>query len=160
MMRQIRTTAPRIEKYTTNVGRLKRSRRSSRERVGSGTMPNTAMRTAPPAIRMVPRIIHGEKTSPRMKRAKNAFHRRDTAPRGARITTGSDAIWTNDPKILEEMKMAKPSSQSLCERSDQQGERIIEQECSHGLRCSTRCSCSGKNWLRTWLLRCIVRPRD
>lgn len=118
MMRQIKTRAPRIEKYIKNAGLLKSLRRSSSERVCSGTMPNTAMRTAPPAIRMVPRIIHGENTSPKMKRAKKAFHRRDTAPRGARITTGSDAICTRDPRMLEEMKMAKPNSQSLFDNEE------------------------------------------
>lgn len=92
MARQMNTTAPRIEKYATNVGRLKSSSRSSSERVGSGTIPNTAIKTAPPAISTVPKIIQGEKTSPNIRRAKKAFHRRDTAPKGARMTTGRDAI--------------------------------------------------------------------
>jgi hypothetical protein len=64
-----------------------------------------AMRTAPPAMRRVPRIIQSENTSPRMKQAKKSFHKRETAPSGARMTTGRDAIWNNDPRILEEMKM-------------------------------------------------------
>ena len=81
--------------------------------MGSGTMPKTAMRTAPPAMSIVPMIIHGENTSPRSRRAKNAFHRSETAPRGARITTGSEAIWKRDPRILEEIKIAKPKSQRL-----------------------------------------------
>lgn len=76
-------------------------------------MPNTAMRIAPPAMRKVPSIIHGEKTSPKMKRAKKAFQSRDTAPRGASMTTGRAAICTSDPNILEEMKIAKPNNQSL-----------------------------------------------
>ena len=70
-------------------------------------MPKIAMSTAPPAMRSVPRTIHGEKTSPSRIRAKKAFHRRDTAPSGARITTGSEAICTTDPKRLEDMKMAE-----------------------------------------------------
>ena len=81
-------------------------RRSSRECVGSGTMPKTAIRTAPPAMRRVPRTIHGEKTSPRSSRAKKAFQRRETAPSGARITTGREAIWKTEPKRLEEMNIA------------------------------------------------------
>jgi len=70
-------------------------------------MPKIAMRTAPPAIRRVPRIIQSENTSPRMKQAKNAFHRRETAPRGARMTTGSEAIWNSEPRMLEEMKITE-----------------------------------------------------
>jgi hypothetical protein len=70
-------------------------------------MPKIAMRTAPPAMRRVPRIIQREITSPRMKQAKNAFHRRETAPRGARMTTGSEAIWNSEPRMLEEMKMTE-----------------------------------------------------
>jgi hypothetical protein len=50
------------------------------------------MRMAPPAMRMVPRIIHGENLSPRMRRAKKAFQSSETAPRGARMTTGREAI--------------------------------------------------------------------
>ena len=65
-----------------------------------------AINTAPPAIRTVPMIIHGEKTSPSSSREKNAFQRRETAPSGARITTGSDAIWKREPRTLDEMKMA------------------------------------------------------
>lgn len=68
-------------------------------------MPKIATRTAPPAMRRVPRIIQRENTSPRMKQAKNAFHRRETAPRGARMTTGSEAIWNSEPRMLEEMKI-------------------------------------------------------
>ena len=68
-------------------------------------MPKIAMRTAPPAMRRVPRIIQRENTSPRMKQAKNAFHRRETAPRGARITTGREAIWNIEPRMLEVMNM-------------------------------------------------------
>ena len=79
-------------------------------------MPKIAMRTAPPAMRMVPMSIHGEKTSPRRRRAKKAFQRRATAPRGARMTTGRDAIWKREPRMLEEMKMVKPRSQRLRER--------------------------------------------
>jgi len=68
---------------------------------------------APPAIRIVPNIIHGEKTSPRRRRAKNAFQSKETAPSGARMTTGSDAIWTKDPVRFERMKMANPSNHNL-----------------------------------------------
>jgi len=100
-----------------NVGRLKSSSRSSNERVCSGTIPKIAMRIAPPAMRMVPMTIHGEKTSPSRSRAKKAFQSKDTAPSGARMTTGSDAICTNEPKILDEMKTANPSSHKLCEMS-------------------------------------------
>jgi hypothetical protein len=107
------TDALRIEKYIKNAGRLKSANKSSSERVGSGTIPNIAMSTAPPAMRIVPRTIHGENTSPRIIRAKNAFHRSETAPRGARMTTGRDAICTNDPMTFDEMKMAKPASHSL-----------------------------------------------
>ena len=96
---------PRSEKYTMNVGLLNKTRRSSRECVGSGTIPNTAISTAPPAMRMVPRIIQAENTSPRSNRAKKAFHRSDTAPRGARMTTGSEAIWNSEPRMLEDMNM-------------------------------------------------------
>ena len=83
---------PRSEKYTMKAGRLNNLRRSSNECVGSGTMPNSAMRTAPPAMHRVLSTIHGENTSPRMSLAKNAFQRSDTAPSGAKITTGSEAI--------------------------------------------------------------------
>jgi len=70
-------------------------------------MPNIAMSTAPAAIRRVPRITQRENTSPRMKQAKNAFHRRETAPRGARMTTGREAIWNSEPRMLEEMKVTE-----------------------------------------------------
>jgi len=96
---------PRSEKYTMNAGRLNKTRRSSREWVGSGTIPNTAISTAPPAMRMVPRIIQAENTSPRRRRAKKAFHSSDTAPRGARMTTGSEAIWNSEPRMFEVMNM-------------------------------------------------------
>jgi hypothetical protein len=105
MMRATSVNTPSKEKYTTNAGRLKSSSRSSNERVGSGTIPNSAMSTAPPAMHSVLNTIHGENTSPRISLAKNAFHRSDTAPRGARITTGSEAIWNMEPKRFEEMKM-------------------------------------------------------
>jgi hypothetical protein len=106
VIRQTTTAAPRREKYATNAGLVHSANRSSSDRVGSGTIPKIAMRTAPPAIKNVPRTIHGEKTSPRMKRAKKAFQRRETAPSGARITTGRDAIWTRAPTIFEDMNMA------------------------------------------------------
>lgn len=92
MARHTTVAMPKSEKYTTKTGRLNSISRSSRECVGSGTMPNTATRTAPPAMSKVPISIHIENTSPRSILAKNAFHRRDTAPRGARMTTGSEAI--------------------------------------------------------------------
>ena len=75
--------------------------------MNSGTVPKIAMRTAPPAMRKVPRIIQMENTLPRMKQAKNAFHRRETAPRGARMTTGSEAIWNSEPRMLEETKITE-----------------------------------------------------
>lgn len=100
------TTNPSSEKYAMNAGRLNSRSRSSSECVGSLTMPKTAISTAPPAMSSVPSSIQGENTSPRRRRAKKAFHRRETAPRGARMTTGRDAIWNTDPKRLEEMKMA------------------------------------------------------
>lgn len=96
---------PRSEKYTMNAGLLNKTRKSSRECVGSGTIPNTAISTAPPAMRMVPTIIHAENTSPRRRRAKKAFHSSDTAPSGARMTTGSEAIWNNEPRMFEDMNM-------------------------------------------------------
>jgi len=70
-------------------------------------MPKIAMRAAPPAIRRVPRIIQSENLSPRMKQAKNMFHRRDTALRGARIMTGSEAIWNSELRMLEETKITE-----------------------------------------------------
>lgn len=106
MMRHMTTAAPKREKYATKAGLVHSSSRSSSDLVGSGTIPNIAMSTAPPAMKNVPRIIHGEKTSPRMKRAKKAFQRRDTAPSGARMTTGRDAIWTRAPMIFEDMNIA------------------------------------------------------
>jgi len=106
MARQTTTTAPKREKYATKAGLLNNSSRSSSDRVGSGTIPKIAMSTAPPAMKSVPRIIHSEKTSPRMKRAKKAFQRRETAPSGARMTTGRDAIWTREPIMFEDMKIA------------------------------------------------------
>ena len=90
--RHTTVNTPKSEKYTMKVGLLNSSSRSSRECVGSGTIPKTAIRTAPPAIQRVLRTIHGENTSPRMRRAKKAFHSSDTAPSGARMTTGSEAI--------------------------------------------------------------------
>lgn len=105
MMRPTPRKNPRSEKYITNAGLLNKMRRSSRERVGSGTMPNSAIRTAPPAMRMVPRIIQPENKSPRSRRAKKAFHSNDTAPSGARITTGSEAIWNSEPRMFEVMNM-------------------------------------------------------
>jgi hypothetical protein len=76
-------------------------------------MPNTAMRTAPPAIRNVPSTIQGENTSPSSSRAKKAFQSNETAPSGARMTTGRDAICTSEPSTLEAKKMPNPSSHSL-----------------------------------------------
>ena len=121
------TTKPNSEKYTMNVGLLNSSSRSSRDRVDSGTMPNTAMRTAPPAMSRVPSIIQGEKTSPRRIRAKKAFQRRETAPSGASMTTGRDAICTREPRMLEEMNMPKPRSHNLCRRGNVRG-HVVEKE--------------------------------
>jgi len=105
--RHTSTASPSRVKYAIKAGRAKRISRSSSECVGSGTMPNIAMSTAPAAIRRVPRITQRENTSPRMKQAKNAFHRRETAPRGARMTTGREAIWNSEPRMLEEMKVTE-----------------------------------------------------
>lgn len=105
MTKHTTVNTPNREKYTTKAGRLNSRKRSSRECVGSGTIPNTAMRTAPPAMQSVLRAIQGEKTSPKISLAKNAFHSSETAPRGARITTGREAIWNMDPKRLEDIKM-------------------------------------------------------
>jgi hypothetical protein len=110
MAKHTTVNAPNSEKYTINAGRLKSSSRSSNECVGSGTMPKTAIKTAPPAIQRVLMTIHGENTSPRIRRAKKAFHRRDTAPRGARMTTGSEAIWNIEPKRFDEMKIPNARS--------------------------------------------------
>jgi hypothetical protein len=35
---------------------------------------------------------------------KERVPQRETAPSGARMTTGREAIWNNDPRILDEMK--------------------------------------------------------
>ena len=105
IIRATATKNPRSEKYTMNAGLLNKTRRSSRECVGSGTIPNTAISTAPPAMRMVPRSIQAENTSPRSRRAKKAFHSSDTAPSGARMTTGSEAIWNSEPRMFEDMNM-------------------------------------------------------
>jgi hypothetical protein len=43
------------ESQTTKAGRRYKARRSCKEWLGSSTVPKTAMRTAPEAIRMVPR---------------------------------------------------------------------------------------------------------
>lgn len=103
--RATKVKTPSKEKYTMKAGRLNSARRSSNECVGSGTIQNSAMRTAPPAMHSVLITIHGENTSPNMSLAKKAFQSRETAPRGARITTGSEAIWKIEPKRLEEMKI-------------------------------------------------------
>lgn len=121
-----------------NVGRLNSSSRSSRECVGSGTMPNIAIRTAPPAIHSVLRAIHGEKTSPSIRRAKNAFHSRDTAPRGARMTTGRDAIWKMEPKRLEDMKIPKHEAVDISKRSQPQRQECMVTYQSPGAKAYTR----------------------
>lgn len=115
--RQMTVNTPSSEKYTTNAGRLKSARRSSSEWFGSGTMPNTAMSTAPPAMHSVLSSIQGENTSPRMSRAKKAFHSSETAPSGARITTGREAIWKMEPKRFEEMNMPGESRDAGGERA-------------------------------------------
>lgn len=89
-----------------NVGLLNSTNRPSIDLVCSGTIPNIAIRTAPPAMRIVPMAIHLENTSPRIIRAKKAFHSKETAPNGARMTTGSDAIWNKEPNMFEEMNIA------------------------------------------------------
>lgn len=70
----------RSEKYTTNAGLLNKTR-SSGGCVGSGTIQNTAISTAPPA------------------------HSNNTAPSGARMTTDSEAIWNNEPRMFEVMNV-------------------------------------------------------
>jgi hypothetical protein len=44
---------------------------------------------------------------PRMKQAKNVFHRKETTPSGVRMMTGSEAIWNSEPRMLEERKITK-----------------------------------------------------
>lgn len=66
-----------------------------------------AISTAPPPMKRVPIIMNLEKTSPRMRRAKKAFHSSETAPSGARMTTGSDAIWKIEPRMLEVKNIAE-----------------------------------------------------
>ena len=102
------------EKYTTNDVRPNKRRRSSRVWVGSGTMPKKAMSRAPPAMNMVPMAIHGENTSPRRIRANSAFQRRETAPKGARMTTGKDAIWKTEPRTFDVTKIAVMVSMRIC----------------------------------------------
>jgi uncharacterized membrane protein len=109
--RHTASTNPRTEKYAINAGRLNNTNKSSIDRVGSGAIPKIAMSTAPPATRMVPITIQAENTSPNMNRAKKAFHIKDTAPRGARMTTGRDAIWNIEPRMLEDMKIAEMINQ-------------------------------------------------
>jgi TFIIF-interacting CTD phosphatase-like protein len=99
------TAHPSRVKYATNVVRLNKRSKSSRECVLSGTIPNTAISTAPVETKRVPRTMYFENKSPRINLAKNAFHNNDTAPSGARITTGSEAIWKREPRMLEEMNM-------------------------------------------------------
>jgi len=155
---------PRSEKYTTNAGLLNKTSRSSRECVGSGTIPNIAISTAPPAMRMVPRTIQAENTSPRSRRAKKAFHNSDTAPSGARMTTGSDAIWNSEPKMFENMYM--PTAEDVQQyrswgvdndelteteqpQPDEAEKSVIRAKewvlvSTHGRRYSFFCSCSGR----------------
>ena len=67
-------------------------------------------------------IIHAENTSPRSRRAKKAFHNNDTAPSGARITTGSEAIWNKEPRMFEDMNI--PAKQYVQQnRSCEYGQR-------------------------------------
>jgi hypothetical protein len=95
--RHMRTANPSRVKCATNAERENITSRSSSEWAHSGTMSNIAMRTAPPAMRRVPR----------MKQAMNVFHRRETAPSGARMTTGSEPIWNSEPRTLEERKITE-----------------------------------------------------
>lgn len=55
------------------------------------------MRVAPPAMRTDPAASWTVNSSPRMKRAKRAFHRSETAPSGPRTTMGSAPIWKRVP---------------------------------------------------------------
>lgn len=104
--------------------------------------------------------IHGEKTLPRSKRAKKAFHNSETAPSGARITTGNEAIWKREPRMLDEMKMEKPSNQRLHTWVSHYDSKVKGERWTDGLLYSTRCWSSGSCSFRTWLLRCTVRPSD
>jgi hypothetical protein len=108
MAKQTTTTAPNVEKYAINANLPNSSRRSSNERVGSVTIPKSAMNTAPTAMRIVPRTSRSENTSPRRNLAKKAFHSKDTAPRGASMTTGREAIWTKDPRIFDKKNITRP----------------------------------------------------
>ena len=163
--KQTRTANPNRVKYATKAGREKSISRSSREWVGSGTMPKIAMRTAPPAMKRVPRIIQRENTSPRMKQAKNAFHNKETAPRGARMTMGREAIWNTEPRMLEVINMTAEVGQTTVSggaqrrteskqpkpRSGRARSALIlwvGQRDTHGRRCSTRWRSSGRAWLR------------
>lgn len=112
-IKAIRTAAPNNEKYTTNASLPKSANRSSKECVGSGTIPKRAISTAPATMSSVPRIMNLENRSPRIKRAKSAFQRSDTAPRGARMTTGREAIWKMEPRMLDEIKIPNPNSHNL-----------------------------------------------
>lgn len=156
--RHTTTVSPKSEKYTMKAGRLNSCSKSCREWVGSGTMPKMAMRTAPPAMRRVPISIHAENTSPSRRRAKKAFQRRETAPSGARMTTGSAAIWNTEPKRLEDMKMPVETDQRYAMYSKivntyQSLATIVcvpvrmydglKAYATHGLRCSTLCCSSG-----------------
>lgn len=106
-MRTASTPTPRRVKYTTNDVRPNNLRRSSNECVGSATMPNMPMRTAPTTTKRVPKSMNLENTSPRITRAKNAFHNKETAPSGAKITTGRDAIWKTEPSTFDDINIAR-----------------------------------------------------
>jgi hypothetical protein len=93
----MRTTDPSRVKYATNAEWKNIMSRSSSEWANSGTMSNIVMRTAPPAMKRVPR----------MKQAKNVFHRRETASSEARMMTGSEPIWNSEPRTLEERKITE-----------------------------------------------------
>jgi hypothetical protein len=64
-------------------------------------------------MRRVPIAMKCENASPRRILANSAFQRSETAPSGARITTGNEAIWNTEPRMLEVMKMVNPRSHNL-----------------------------------------------
>lgn len=76
-------------------------------------MPKIAINTAPPAMKSVATIIQDVSCSPRINLAKKAFHKSETAPRGAKITTGREAICTREPRTLEDMNIEKPRIHKL-----------------------------------------------
>lgn len=78
-------------------------RRGRRRWGGGDAPPKMPTRVAPPAIRTDPTPSCTVKLSPRMRRAKRAFHRSETAPRGPRTTMGRAPIWKRVPVVKGEL---------------------------------------------------------